>query len=76
VDKSETAKNEADEHVQRIAAAVEMIRQARAERNEAVQAARACGVTWSRIAEALGTSRQAAHERFAWKERPSDEVPF
>jgi hypothetical protein len=34
---------------------------------KAVQAARARGRSWNRIAIALGTSRQAAHQRFAEK---------
>lgn len=35
----------------------------------AVQHARAQGETWERIARYLGTSRQAAHERFAPDEK-------
>jgi hypothetical protein len=43
------------------------IRRAQAEQLEAVRAARADGIPWSWIAEALEVSRQSAHERFAGK---------
>lgn len=50
-----------------IAEATETIRQAQARQREAVQIARARGISWNLIAVSLGVSRQAARERFADK---------
>jgi hypothetical protein len=51
-------------HMRRIAAARDRLAQADRELHEAVAAARAAGDTWSMIGMALGTSRQAAYQRF------------
>jgi hypothetical protein len=48
-----------------IAEATEEIRRAQARQLEAVQVARARGISWNVIAVALGVSRQAARQRFA-----------
>lgn len=48
-----------------ITAATEAIRIAEAKQREAVQLARARGLSWNLIAVALGVSRQAARQRFA-----------
>ena len=49
----------------RIVAAVEAVRDADTELIEAVRAAREVGDSWTAIAVALGTTRQAAQQRFA-----------
>ncbi|KLO26525.1 hypothetical protein ABW16_19465 [Mycolicibacter heraklionensis] len=49
----------------RIVAAVEAVHQADAELVEAVRASRVAGDSWTVIAVALGTTRQAAQQRFA-----------
>lgn len=49
----------------RIVAAVEAVQEADAELVEAVRAARQVGDSWTAIAVALGTTRQAAQQRFA-----------
>jgi hypothetical protein len=43
-----------------------ILARARSERQivEAVEAARAAGISWSRIGKLLGTSAQAAHQRY------------
>jgi hypothetical protein len=51
-------------HVRRIIAANEALGEAEAELRAAVAAARAAGDTWDAIGVALGTSRQAAYQRF------------
>ena len=51
--------------IEAIRTATEAIRAAQTQQNEAVALAHADGVAWPQIAEALGVSRQAAHERFA-----------
>jgi hypothetical protein len=48
----------------------ETIRVAEWKRREAVQLARARGISWNLIAVALGVSRQAARQRFAKDETP------
>jgi hypothetical protein len=48
-----------------IAEATEQIRRAQARQLEAVQIARARGISWNLIALALGVSRQAARQRLA-----------
>lgn len=48
-----------------VASATETVHLAEAEQREAVQDARADGISWGTIAGALGTTRQSAHERFA-----------
>jgi len=48
-----------------ITAATEAIRAAESKQREAVQLARARGISWNFIALSLGVSRQAARERFA-----------
>jgi hypothetical protein len=53
--------------IREITETTETIRRAQAKQREAVQVARARGIPWSLIAEALGTTRQSAHERFAEK---------
>jgi DNA invertase Pin-like site-specific DNA recombinase len=42
------------------------VEEAERERRAAVIAARAAGASWTAIATALGTTRQAAWERFRW----------
>jgi hypothetical protein len=37
-----------------------------ADRERAVAAAMATGVTWAKIGDALGVSAQAAHKRYRW----------
>jgi hypothetical protein len=54
--------------VREITAQTAAIRIAEAKQREAVQLARARGISWNLIAVALGVSRQAARQRFA-KER-------
>ncbi len=49
----------------RIVAAVDAVREADIELVEAVHAARKVGDSWTSIAVALGTTRQAAQQRFA-----------
>lgn len=51
--------------IREIAEATEQIRQAQARQLEAVQVARARGISWNVIALALGVSRQAARQRLA-----------
>ena len=51
-------------HIRRIIAAADGIEQAEAELRAAVAAARAAGDTWDAIGVALGTTRQAAYQRF------------
>lgn len=48
----------------RIVAAVEAVRHADVELTAAVREARKCGDSWTAIAVALGTTRQAAQQRF------------
>lgn len=48
----------------RIVAAVESVREADAELTTAVQESRKRGDSWTTIAVALGTTRQAAQQRF------------
>jgi hypothetical protein len=50
--------------IRRIIAATEVREAAEAELRAAVAAARAAGDTWGAIGVALGTSRQAAYQRF------------
>ena len=52
------------EHFRRILAARQHITEAEAELREAVKAAREAGDTWTVIAAALDTTRQAAQQRF------------
>lgn len=47
--------------------AVDARANSQAEVDAAVRAARNAGFSWGRIAEVLGISRQAAHERYAAK---------
>lgn len=47
-----------------ITEATDAIREAEARQREAVQVARARGISWNLIAPALGVSRQAARQRF------------
>lgn len=51
--------------IREIAEATEQIRRAQARQLEAVQVARARGISWNLIALALGVSRQAARQRLA-----------
>ncbi|HET9876344.1 MAG TPA: hypothetical protein VFQ37_11340 [Mycobacterium sp.] len=51
-------------HIRRIIAAAEAVESAEVELHAAVAAARAAGDTWDAIGVALGTSRQAAYQRF------------
>lgn len=51
-------------HLRRIIAAVEGCDAAETELRAAVAAARAVGDTWDAIGVALGTTRQAAYQRF------------
>jgi hypothetical protein len=51
-------------HIRRIIAAAGACETADAELRAAVAAARAAGDTWDAIGVALGTSRQAAYQRF------------
>lgn len=51
-------------HIRRIIAAVEALDGAEADLRAAVATARAAGDTWEAIGVALGTSRQAAFQRF------------
>lgn len=54
--------------LRQITEATQAIRAAEANQREAVQVARARGISWNLIALALGVSRQAARQRFADKE--------
>ena len=54
-----------------VGAAVQKVRDAEATLRQAVDAARAAGHTWQEIGTLLGTSRQAAFQRFG---RPMDPV--
>ncbi|SIJ34300.1 hypothetical protein [Mycobacteroides abscessus] len=49
----------------RIVAAVEAVQEADSELVEAVRSARQVGDSWTAIAVALGTTRQAAQQRFS-----------
>jgi hypothetical protein len=51
-------------HIRRIIAAAEACNSAETELQAAVAAARNAGDTWDAIGVALGTSRQAAYQRF------------
>lgn len=51
-------------HIRRIIAAAEACAAAENELRSAVAAARSAGDTWDAIGVALGTSRQAAYQRF------------
>ena len=51
-------------HLRRIAAATAVIAEAEEEQRQAVQAARENGDSWNVIGIALGTTRQAAFQRF------------
>jgi hypothetical protein len=51
-------------HIRRIIATAEALVGAEADLRAAVAAARAAGDTWDAIGVALGTSRQAAYQRF------------
>ena len=51
-------------HIRRIIAANEALSAADEELRAAVSSARAAGDTWDSIGVALGTSRQAAYQRF------------
>jgi tRNA A37 N6-isopentenylltransferase MiaA len=51
--------------IRQITEATEAIRASEAKQFEAVQIARARGLSWNLIALALGVSRQAARQRFA-----------
>jgi plasmid stabilization system protein ParE len=51
-------------HIRRIIAANEALSAADEELRAAVSSARAAGDTWDAIGVALGTSRQAAYQRF------------
>ncbi len=50
-----------------------VLARARSERQivEAVEAARAAGISWKRIGTLLGTSTQAAHQRYGVLTQPS-----
>ncbi len=52
-------------HLARIGAALDVIEAAERELVAVVAAARAAGDSWAAIGAVLGTSRQAAHRRFA-----------
>lgn len=52
-------------HLRRIGAAVRSAATSQAELTDAVAAARRHGHTWTQIATMLGTSRQAAQERYS-----------
>lgn len=52
------------DHFRRILAAREAVEAAESDLRDAVVEARAAGDPWSMIGFALGTSKQAAHERF------------
>lgn len=59
------ASSEADAtHLRRIGAAVRAASTSQAELADAVAAARDHGHTWTQVATMLGTSRQAAQERY------------
>ena len=51
-------------HVRAISAAAEALTEAEENLRKAVAEARAAGDSWTVIGAALGTSKQAAHERF------------
>lgn len=57
-------------HIRRIIAAAEALDAAHEELRDAVAEARAAGDTWDAIGVALGTSRQAAYQRFGGKLEP------
>ncbi|MEO6120596.1 MAG: sigma-70 family RNA polymerase sigma factor [Acidimicrobiales bacterium] len=61
----ETIRVEDIEDLRCVADAVQRVADAQGELVAAVRAARAAGRSWGRISMALGTSRQAAYERFA-----------
>lgn len=58
------------EYLQRIAVAAEQAKKVDEELRAAVAAAREGGDTWTRIATLLGTSRQAAQERYGDRKYP------
>lgn len=65
LDPAAVASPDADaNHLRRIGAAVRSAALSQAELAEAVAAAREHGHTWTQIATMLGTSRQAAQERY------------
>lgn len=51
-------------HLRRLGAAVRSVAASQTELTEAVAAAREHGHTWTQVATMLGTSRQAAQERY------------
>jgi predicted neutral ceramidase superfamily lipid hydrolase len=54
-----------DAEAERIRAAARAVDHARRDLEAAVHEAREAGLSWSAVGQALGTSRQAAWERFA-----------
>ncbi|PRY67207.1 hypothetical protein B0I08_107102 [Glaciihabitans tibetensis] len=64
----------ADDYVRAIRSADELITIAEARLHGAVIAARADGVSWQVIGDALGTSRQAAFKRFGAVPNPTSET--
>jgi hypothetical protein len=62
------------EHFRRIIAAAELVDAANVELRAAVAAARAAGDSWAVIGAALGTTRQAAFQRFGDPEEPDAEA--
>lgn len=62
-------------HVRDIIAARKVIETAEADLRRAVQAARDAGDSWAVIGVALGTSRQAAFQRFGRELPPAAKVP-
>jgi hypothetical protein len=59
-----------------VGAALRTVRGAEAELREAVDAARRAGHTWQEIGDLLGTSRQAAFQRFGRPVDPSTGTPL
>lgn len=62
-----TATVENTQDLRAVAQAADAVAAAQARLTEAVEIARAHGHSWTRIADALGISRQAARQRFADK---------
>lgn len=52
--------------LRRVTVLTERLDAVAAERDLAVSRALAAGATWTQIAEALGTSPQAAHKKYRW----------
>lgn len=62
-------------HLREIGRALSALEQADADLHQAVESARAAGDSWEAIGVVLGTSRQAAHRKFAHRPSPRADGP-